>query len=118
MYCVFCGTPRDEWITRKDDINWYVCGSCTQRLMTALPEVLVSALRLAIERDLPTKALALKSFMDTEEEVNERESNNRKSNYGKRRVRAVRGNGRKPWQNKKKQQSAVSEDNEDKKNIP
>jgi hypothetical protein len=81
--------------------------------MTALPEVLVSALQLAIERDLPTKALALKSFMNIEGEDSERKSNNRKSNYRKRSVRTVRSDRRKPWQNKKKQQPAISEDNED-----
>jgi len=67
MYCVFCSTPRDERITRKDDIDWYVCGSCTLMMMNAPQEVLRSAYNLAIKRELPTKALALVSFMGKKE---------------------------------------------------
>ena len=102
MVCVFCGTDEGEKIIRKDDIKWYVCGSCSQKLMGLPYEKIKKAYDLAVEKGLETKATALKSFMCTEEDIKEREANNRKVNSRKRAVRTVRSKKRKPWEPKEK----------------
>ena len=95
MVCVFCNTDIDEKVTKKDDIKCYVCGNCTQRLITTSQENLKKAYDLAIEKKLNVKAAALKSFMYSEEEISEREAKNKKPNYRKR---AVRNNKKRPWE--------------------
>jgi len=102
MVCVFCSTDRDEGTIRLDDVGWYICGNCSQKLMAISPEKVQSAYDLAIEKGLDVKAMALKSFIGEEDKTDGREPKNRKSNYRKRTVRTVRDKKRKPWEPKER----------------
>jgi len=117
MVCVFCSTDRDESVVRKDDIKWYVCGSCTQRLVVATEESLLKAYALAVEKGMETKATALQSFIYTEDEINEREARNKQSNYRKRTVRTVRNDKRRPWETAGKRRTPVSENRQNEETV-
>lgn len=66
MRYVFCH-KKEPGINSTNELEWVICGTCTQRLLSATPEAKQQAYNLAVEKGFDKKANALKSFMEGED---------------------------------------------------
>jgi len=60
-----------EAVKLPEGIKRFVCSSCTQRLLSLSQEERKKAHQLALQKDMPDKAAALKSFFQEKENDSE-----------------------------------------------
>ena len=74
MGCVFCHRDERTYKPAKD-VEYFICGTCTRRLVNADQDVIKHGYQLAIEKGYQDKAEALESFIEGEnigEQTNKR----------------------------------------------
>ena len=97
MSCVFCHRPKPS-ISRTDELEWFICGTCTQRLLNATPEAKQQAYDLAVKEGFDKKADALKSFMEGEKiEQRNPKRDTAKCSHRKRPTGFARNEQRSAW---------------------